>query len=354
MRLVLIGDGESPHLLKWARALAPHVDLWAASSRGFAPEFSFLIPRNQMLALNTAPEHGGGNVALFKQLPKLGAWLAEVNADWLHAHYLTSHGTLAWVAKRGWRLRAQIAGSAWGSDILVTPNQGWAYLWLTRKVLSACTICTSDSQHMTARMKELGAKDVMTFPFGLEELPKLGARGSNIKQPWLFFANRGLEPIYRPQRVMAAFAAVAAQQPAARLVVANEGSLRAALGDQVRALGLVERVEFVGRLHPLIQAGHYARSRWYLSLPESDSVAVSVLEAMAHQCVPILSDLPANHELIDRQRGVIVQDDLAELPTQMAAIDADAAGAANRAWVAEHALFPPAVARFLHRLRELS
>jgi len=350
MRLVLIGDGESPHLLKWARALAPHVDLWAASSRGFAPEFSFLIPKNQMLALNTAPEHGGGNFALLKQLPKLGAWLAEVNADWLHAHYLTSHGTLAWAAKAGWTLRARIAGSAWGSDILITPNQGFAYRWLTRKVLSACTVCTSDSQHMTARMKELGAKEVLTFPFGLAEMPKLGAK----KQPWLFFANRGLEPIYRPQRVIEAFAAVAAQQPAARLMVANDGSLRAALGEQVRRLGLAERVEFVGRLHPLIQAGHYARSRWYLSLPESDSVSVSVLEAMAHQCVPILSDLPANHELIDRQRGVIVQDDLAELPVQMAVIDADTAGAANRAWVAEHALFPPAVERFLHRLREFS
>ena len=353
MRLVLIGDGECPHLLKWARALAPHVDLWAASSRGFAPEFRFLIPKNQMLALNTLPEHGGGNVALLKQLPKLGAWLAEVNADWLHAHYLTSHGTLAWAAKAGWRLRARIVGSAWGSDILVTPNQGWAYHWLTRKVLRACTVCTSDSQHMTARMKELGAGEVMTFPFGLEALPKLGARGLNIKQPWLFFANRGLEPIYRPQRVIEAFAAVAAQQPAARLVLANDGSLRGALGDQVQSLGLAERVEFVGRLHPLIQAGHYARARWFLSLPESDSIAVSVLEAMAHQCVPILSDLPANHELIDGRRGVIVQDDLAQLPVQMAALDAEAAGIANRAWVAEHAMFPPAVERFLHRLKEL-
>jgi hypothetical protein len=51
---------------------------------------------------------------------------------------------------------------------------------------------------------------------------------------------------------------------------------------------------------------------------------------------------------------VTVHDDFAGLPTAMAAIDADAAGAANRAWVAEHALFPPAVERFLQRLRELS
>lgn len=354
MRLVLIGDGESPHLLKWARALADKVDLWIASSRGFAPEFSFVLPKRQQLALNTNPAHGGGNIGVIAQLTTLGPWLKEVDADWLHAHYLTSHGTLAWAARRGWRLRAQIAGSAWGSDILVAPQQGWAYRWLTRKVLASCAICTSDSQHMTARMRELGAGEVMTFPFGLEELPKRGIK----KQPWLFFANRGLEPIYRPERVIEAFAAVAAQRPEARLVVANDGSLRGALQDQVRSLGLAERIEFTGRLHAQIQAGHYARASWYLSLPESDSVAVSVLEAMAHECVPILSDLPANRELIapDAGRGLILAEPAA-LPALLdgfGADGADGAGRANRAWVAAHAMFPPAVDRFVARLKELS
>ena len=40
LRLVLMGDGESPHLLKWARALQPRVDLFVLSSRGFAPELA--------------------------------------------------------------------------------------------------------------------------------------------------------------------------------------------------------------------------------------------------------------------------------------------------------------------------
>lgn len=352
MKLVLIGDGQSPHLLKWARALSPSVALWAASSRGFTPEFEALLPSERRLALQTDPAHGGGNLGLLKKLPALGSWLARIDADWINAHYLTSHGTLAWAAKRGWRLRAHIAGSAWGSDILVTPQQSFAYRWLTQRVLRACTVCSSDSQHMTARMKELGAREVMTFPFGLESLPRQGAR----KEPWLFFANRGLEPIYRPERVIAAFAAVAAQRPEARLVVANEGSLKRALEQQVVALGLADRVEFVGRLAAKAQAGFYARARWYLSLPESDSVAVSVLEAMAHECVPILSDLPANHELIDASHGVILSQtqmaQITQLPALLQNLSPGSAGAANRAWVAQHGLFAPAVQGFLSRLKE--
>ncbi|OWQ87491.1 glycosyl transferase family 1 [Roseateles aquatilis] len=375
MRLVLIGDGESPHLLKWARALSEQrgVELWAASTRDFAPEFHFLIPEDRRLAMNTDPAHAGGNIAVLTQLPKLGAWLKKVDADWLHAHYLTSHGTLAWAARRGWKLRARIAGSAWGSDILVAPNQGWAYRWLTTQVLKACAVTTSDSEHMSARMRELGAAEVMTFPFGLEAMPRQNVR----KQPWLFYANRGLEPIYRPHRVIEVFAAVAARQPEARLVVANDGSLRGALQEQVKSLGLAERVEFVGRLDATSQGRRYAPARWFLSLPQSDSVSVSVLEAMAHECLPILSDLPANHEVLGTagslelvqpetllgRHGLILKDgdDLGALPDRLQmlvgqsdvagqSVDADRLGAANRAWVAEHAMFAPAVTKFVARL----
>ena len=350
LKLVLIGDGESPHLLKWARALQPRVQLHAISSRGFLPEFNQLLPDARRLALNTAPDHGGGNVALIKQLPKVGAWLADTDADWLHAHYLTSHGSLAWAARLGWRLRAQIAGSAWGSDILVTPQRGGAWRWMTKKVLRNCTLATSDSAYMTERMKELGAGEVMTFPFGLEAMPRQNAK----KLPWLCFANRGLEPIYRPHLVIEAFAGIAAAQPLARLVVANDGSLRQALQDDVAARGLADKVSFVGRLDAAAQAGHYARSTWFLSLPESDSVSVSVLEAMAHGCVPLLSELPANLELIgDSARGLIVGA-LADLPARMAALDTPRLAAINRDWVAANGLFEPHVQRFLTRLKALT
>jgi len=350
LKLVLIGDGESPHLLKWARTLNSRVQLHAISSRGFLPEFHQLLPDARRLALNTSPDHGGGNIALLKQLPRVGAWLAETDADWLHAHYLTSHGTLAWAARAGWRLRARIAGSAWGSDILVTPQRGGAWRWLTKKVLRSCAVTTSDSAFMAERMRELGAGEVMVFPFGLETMPKQNAK----KTPWLCFANRGLEPIYRPQRVIDAFARIAASQPDARLVVANDGSLRAELEADVAARGLADKISFVGRLDSQAQAGHYARSTWFLSLPESDSVSVSVLEAMAHGCVPLLSELPANRELIgDSARGLIVGS-LDDLPARMAALDTSRLAMGNRDWVAANGLFEPGVQRFLTRLRELS
>ncbi len=88
---------------------------------------------------------------MLAHLPRLGRWLAEVKGGLAACALPDLARTLAWASKKGWRLKARIAGSAWGSDILVTPQQGWAYHWLTRQVLGACSVCTSDSQHMTAR-----------------------------------------------------------------------------------------------------------------------------------------------------------------------------------------------------------
>ncbi|UFU11092.1 glycosyltransferase [Ideonella dechloratans] len=352
MRLVLIGDGQSPHLLKWARALAPRVELWAVSSRGFDAGFDALVPPERRLALGTTPRFEGGNAGLLRALPTVVRWLKAAQPDWLAPHYLTSHGTLAWLAVCFGGVKARIAGSAWGSDILLTPQKNAGMRWLTRRVLRACALTTSDSRHMAERMRALGAREVMTFPFGLEALPPWPEH----KDDALFFANRALEALYRPERVLEAFAAIAQDWPEARLVVAHDGALRPALEARAAQPDLAGKVQFVGRLDAATQAGWYARARWYLSLPASDSVSVSVLEAMGHGCIPILSDLPANRELVDDGRnGVILAE--GELPTRARlaplAAHADAVGADLQEWVGLHALFPDSVQAYVQRLEQL-
>ena len=353
LRVVLFGDGESPHLLKWARALAPRVELHVASSRGLAPALAALVAPERTLLLGHATKFEGGNVALLKTLPLLARWLRGVDADWINAHYLTSHGTLAWLARK-LGVRARLAASAWGSDILVAPRSSALLRWATSRVLRDAAVCTSDSAHMAQRMRELGAREVMTFPFGLDALPA----APTAKEPRLFFANRGLEDIYDPRRVLTLFAGIAVAWPDARLVVANSGSLSDALRSQAGELGLADRIDFVGRLDAATQSTFYARARWYVSVPRSDSVSVSVLEAMAHGCIPLLSDLPANRELVrDGANGLIVPDGQAALsPDELERLAAEAAAiaVANRDWVGANALFGPSVDAFVARLEKIT
>lgn len=357
MKLVLIGDGESPHLLKWARALSSQVELWVISSRGLAPAFTGLLAPGRCLALGHATRHHGGNIGLLADLPKVVRWLKEIQPDWLAPHYLTSHGTLAMAAVQWGGVKARIVGSAWGSDILVTPQNSWLMRQLTRRVLHACALTTSDSAYMAKRMKALGAGEVMVFPFGLEILPPWPA----AKDDALFFTNRGLEPIYAPDRMLDVFESISELWPEAHLVIANDGSLKESLQARVAADRHLSRtVRFVGRLNGEEQAKWYARARWFLSVPRSDSVSVSVLEAMGHGCIPILSHLPANLELIkDGYNGLILED--GELPERSRLLpwtrdtdQADALGKRLQAWVGRHAMFPAGVHSYLERLEKLS
>jgi hypothetical protein len=288
------------------------VELWAISSRGFDAGFDALVPPERRLALGTTPRFEGGNAGLLRALPTVVRWLKAAQPDWLAPHYLTSHGTLAWLAVRFGGVKARIAGSAWGSDILLTPQKSRLMGWLTRRVLQACALTTSDSRHMAERMRALGAREVMTFPFGLEALPPWPEH----KDDALFFANRALEALYRPERVLEAFAAIAGTGPRPGwwwpTTARCARRWKPARPSPTWRARCSSSAGWTPRRKP---AGTPAR--WYLSLPASDSVSVSVLEAMGHGCIPILSDLPANRELVDDGRnGLILAE--GELPTRPA------------------------------------
>jgi glycosyltransferase involved in cell wall biosynthesis len=351
MKYVLIGDGFSPHLLKWAKELSNHVDLWVVSSRGFMPEFDVFLPIDRRFSFNAQPGILGW-MKVFTNLMALGKWLATVDADWLNPHYLTSHGLLAGLVRRLFRLRARFVGSAWGSDVLLAPQRGWLQKQLLRWIFCECALTTSDSTFMAQKMNTLGARDVMVFPFGLEAMPH-----ESTKDDFLFFSNRGLEHVYNPFRMLEIFERVSRDWPNARLVVANSGSLLSQMQSWANERELSDRIVFVGRLDSDTQANFYMQARWFISVPISDAVSVSVLEAMAHGCLPIVSDLPANHELIkDRINGRILSDGQLEIMDflQQEQQKLIQMSSRNREWVKTHALFSPAMEKFLARLNEFT
>jgi glycosyltransferase involved in cell wall biosynthesis len=348
---VLIGDAQSPHLLKWASELNGRVNLWVVSSRQFLPEFDAFLPDNKRFMFGARADLRGW-LNVFLKIRQLGNWLVKIDADWINPHYLTSHGLLAAIVRRMFGLRARLVCSAWGSDVLCAPLRGRVQKFMIKWTIGQCDLMTSDSHYMANVMRLLRPCDVMTFPFGLSELPLLEPKNAR-----LFFANRGLEPIYKPFRVLEIFKEISNVWPDARLVVANSGSLKESLVQWVVNAGLTNCVKFVGRLSVDDQARYYAQSRWFFSVPSSDAISVSILEAMSHGCFPIVSDIPANRELIDDTvNGLIVPDGQVRifhlLPKDNSVLDA--IGKKNREWIELHALFGPCIQQFLFRLQELS
>ena len=92
-------------------------------------------------------------------------------------------------------------------------------------------------------------------------------------------------------------------------------------------------------------------------LPAVSYTHLDVYKRQAHGCVPILSDLPANRELVQHGRNGVILDDTQPLGPELLAPllgRGDCVAALNHRWVAEHALFAPCVRTFVDRLRALT
>jgi len=103
----------------------------------------------------------------------------------------------------------------------------------------------------------------------------------------LFFSNRNLEPLYNVGCTLEAFALVQREVPGARLVLAGDGSQRAALERRARELGLTD-VEFLGRVPNARMGALYDAADVYLNSPDIDNMPGSIIEAYAAG-VPIVT-----------------------------------------------------------------
>ena len=118
---------------------------------------------------------------------------------------------------------------------------------------------------------------------------------------------------------------------------------------------------FTGFVAPEVLAQHYRDARVFVSVPMSDATSISLLEAMGHGCLPVLSNLPANLEwVLDGINGAIVED-LGRLgcalKTQLRQAGDNArlasAAALNRQLVEAKGLYRQNMQRFAQIYREL-
>jgi glycosyltransferase involved in cell wall biosynthesis len=94
------------------------------------------------------------------------------------------------------------------------------------------------------------------------------------------------------------------------LVIAATGEETENLKKLVTDLKLNDKVTFVGWLSLTENLKWYAKSKFYVSIPDSDATSISLLEAMYYGCYPIVSSLPAKREWIsDRVNGAYYKSD---------------------------------------------
>ena len=97
-------------------------------------------------------------------------------------------------------------------------------------------------------------------------------------------------------------------------LIGGEGSQKASLVRLAEKLKIVERVKFLGKLSEAELFHNLQNSDLYVSTSLSDSTSVSLLEAMACQLIPIVTDIPGNREWVkDGENGFLVPVDRPEI-----------------------------------------
>jgi glycosyltransferase involved in cell wall biosynthesis len=324
LRLAVIANFDSPHAWRWVKVFIerghdvhaisyykPRVDLAGLTlhvldhSRD-GVSASVAAPRGASLTSHLPPSAARLINALRFRRAGLRELLAGLRPEVLQGHYVVEHGFFA--ALSGFR---PLVVSAWGSDLFQGPRTA-AGAAIARYVIKRADLVTGNDGALVREAMRLGAGPekvaVVRLGLGREFLdaPMVSVNLGQESGPATIISDRALEPLYNVDIVIRAFAMLRNRMPAAQLVVAHDGSQRSRLEALARELGQAASIDFVGRvdadrLKKLLSASHV-----YVSVPSSDSLSLSTMEAMACGAFPVVTDLASQEWVVHAVNGMRV------------------------------------------------
>jgi glycosyltransferase involved in cell wall biosynthesis len=121
-------------------------------------------------------------------------------------------------------------------------------------------------------------------------------------------SSRSMEDFYNIDIIIKAIPEVMKDFPKTIFLFAwHSDSKRSSLMELAENLGITSNIRFIGKIDHRDLPKYYAESDIFVSVPTGDTIAISLLEAMASGAAPVVSDLPSPRECIrDGINGYIV------------------------------------------------
>ncbi|MFM7769489.1 MAG: glycosyltransferase, partial [Bacteroidota bacterium] len=237
----------------------------------------------------------------FREYFKLKRWLKEINPQVIHIHQINR--LAYWTARAAHQLHIPILSTSWGSDVLLMPQKNFIFKYIIRKTLERSSIITANSYEMLRAMRAIhnNEQKYIWQQYGIENVPELSEKSNVI------FSNRLHEPLYRIDQILIYFSEFIKDHPHWNLVVAGTGTQTEYLNSLANELNISSQTNFIGWLDSQENAYWYAKSKIYISIPESDGTAISVLESLANGCLPILPDLPVTAEWVEDGKTAVIE-----------------------------------------------
>ncbi len=226
----------------------------------------------------------------------------EFQPTTVHLHQANSYSFLTLLTLR--KFSCQKILTAWGSDILINPKESLLLRGMVKYILNHVDYVTADSDIVLSEAQNLVEKKLKThnINFGIE------VASCDIPKEDIIYSNRLHKSLYNIDKIIISFSKFVTTNPTWRVVLAGDGDETEELKTLVEELNLTSKVEFIGWVDSVTNNQYYCKSKIYVSIPKSDSVSLSLVEGVVCGCIPFVSNLEANRELIDDRVGFIVDD----------------------------------------------
>jgi len=241
-------------------------------------------------------------LSIMKSIKSLKKIMSDFKPSVIHAHQANSVGFITSLANK--KKIPQVI-TTWGDDVLIFPKKNFVFRMLARISLNYSHAITADAQIMKTAIEEfVGRKDVVVANFGIDIDQIEPVAKENI-----IYSNRLHDPLYNIDQLILGVKEFLKKNTSWKLIIAGNGSMTEYLKELAEQNLPAESYEFVGFVSSEKNQSNFLKSTIFISIPNTDGTAISLLEAMAFGCLPILSDLPANKEWVtDGVNGIIVKD----------------------------------------------
>jgi L-malate glycosyltransferase len=312
IRILYIADSTSVHTQRWLRYFA---DL------GYDIRLITIGQKRQILPyvqhVINFERFYYGSPSFIPTLLKTRRLIRSIRPDILHAHFVHQYGWLG--ALSGFH---PFVLTGWGTDIIELPYASRFKIgkWLTRYALKKADAVTVTSDAAKRKAVALGAlpEKVTVIFWGVDTekfRPDIDTRQvrSELNIPDgspVILSNRSFAPLYNNDIIIEAMEEILVKYPAAVLILQNAGDVPGGeqpLKAKAEQMGILNSLRFLPSFDHDMLPPLYALADIYVSVPSWDAGPVSLKEAMACGCAPVISNVPGPIEWVRHdENGLVV------------------------------------------------
>ncbi|GLI52413.1 glycosyltransferase [Thermodesulfovibrio yellowstonii] len=312
MKILMLADPNSPHTIKWVTSLAKRdidimlIGLGDLKVKSYEPYPNIKV---EMIGAKVTREEGSlKKISYLKSIPFIRKEIKKFKPDIVHSHYASSYGLLGVLS--GFH---PFIASVWGSDVYSFPDKSIFHRKILEYVLKKADVICSTSHTMAKRTRLFIQKDknINVVPFGVDV---------NVFKPMkvksLFNENdivigtvKTLEKKYGIEYLIKAFKILSDKYPELplKLLIVGGGSLEEDLKKLAKDLGIWNKTIFTGKVPFEDVPIYHNMLSVSVSVSESESFGVAVVEAMACGKPVVVSNVGGLPEVVENGKtGFIV------------------------------------------------